>query len=137
MRPRPGARHSWTTTGARHSWTAPGARHTCAPAPHKHTHTQTHTAWHTCARTHAHVHAYSHTHMHCLGSMPPGIRTGMAKIFISRLRGYLGLRLIFMKFRHRDGSAKVRYITHLHIHTPAVVHDTYTAYTHTHTHTPA
>jgi len=42
--------------------------------------------------------------------MPTGIRAEMAKIFIFRLRGYPGLRLIFMKFRHRDGSAKVRWL---------------------------
>jgi len=42
--------------------------------------------------------------------MPPVICAGMAKIFILRLRGYPGLRFIFMKFRHRDGSAKVRYM---------------------------
>ena len=38
-----------------------------------------------------------------------GIRAGMAKIFNLRLRGYPGLRSIFMKFGHRDGSGKVRY----------------------------
>jgi hypothetical protein len=41
--------------------------------------------------------------------MPTGICAKMAKIFILKIRGYLGLRLIFMKIRHRDGSGKVRY----------------------------
>jgi hypothetical protein len=51
--------------------------------------------------------------------MPTEIRAGMAKIFTLRLRGYPGLRLMFMKFRHRDGSAKVRY-NHLSLFTTTV-----------------
>ena len=50
MRPRPGARHSWTT---------PGARHTCAQ---QHTHTQTHTHTHTHTRTHTHSTTHMCTH---------------------------------------------------------------------------
>ena len=76
---------------------APAAQNTCARhAPMcTHTHTRTRTAW---------------------GQTPTGICAGMAKIFILRLRGYLGLRLVFMKFGHWDESAKVRY-PHIPIYT--------------------
>jgi hypothetical protein len=78
---------------------------------HTHTHNkrETKTHMHTHIRACACIHLCIHLYRHWLGEMPTGVGAGKAKIFNYRVRGYLGLHLIFLKFGHRNEYGKVRY----------------------------